>query len=150
MLQLPTIWIVWVGKKNSHCFYKVDLNDKISKKYLNVSAKKLINKKKLRYFKKFIKNHEKLDFIERIGRPSEQSSAVSFNVKGIHPHDLGTILDENNIAIRVGHHCAQPAMRRFNVVATARVSFGVYNQSNDIKKLINSLKEARKVFGYWV
>ena len=51
-------------KKNSHCFYKVDLNDKISKKYLNVSAKKLINKKKLRYFKKFIKNSENLDFID--------------------------------------------------------------------------------------
>ena len=51
-------------KKNSHCFYKVDLDDKISKKYLNVSAKKLINKKKLRYFKKFIKNHENLDFID--------------------------------------------------------------------------------------
>ena len=98
--------------------------------------------------KELITEFEKLDFIERIGRPSEQSSAVSFNVKGIHPHDLGTILDENNIAVRVGHHCAQPAMRRFNVVATARVSFGVYNQSSDIKQLIKGLKEARKVFGY--
>ncbi|MEC8677852.1 MAG: SufS family cysteine desulfurase [Candidatus Margulisiibacteriota bacterium] len=106
------------------------------KKYENDLVEELINE------------FDSLDFIERIGRPSEQSSAVSFNVTGIHPHDLGTILDENNIAVRVGHHCAQPAMRRFNVVATARVSFGVYNESNDIKQLIKGLKEARKVFGY--
>ena len=113
----------------------------------NIGRESIKNYEK-KLVKELITEFEKLDFIERIGRPSDQSSAVSFNVKGIHPHDLGTILDENNIAIRVGHHCAQPAMRRFNVVATARVSFGVYNQSNDIKKLINSLKEARKVFGY--
>ncbi|MGA0241738.1 MAG: aminotransferase class V-fold PLP-dependent enzyme [Candidatus Marinamargulisbacteria bacterium] len=89
-----------------------------------------------------------LDFIELIGNPAHRSSAISFNVTGIHPHDLGTILDTDHVAIRVGHHCAQPAMRRFNVPATARASFGVYNELSDVSALVTSLKKAREVFGY--
>ena len=91
---------------------------------------------------------KELPYVELIGDPTDRSSAISFNIAGIHPHDLGTILDTENIAIRVGHHCAQPTMKRFNVPATARVSFGVYNVESDIDALIKALKKAREVFGY--
>ena len=95
-----------------------------------------------------LKRFKELGFIQLIGDPEKRSSAISFNVDGIHPHDLGTILDTDNIAIRVGHHCAQPTMARFNVPATARVSFGIYNNESDIDALIKSLHKAREVFGF--
>lgn len=88
-----------------------------------------------------------IDWVSVLGKAKHRSSTISFNVDGIHPHDLGTILDSDNIAVRVGHHCAQPTMTRFNVPATARVSFGVYNQHSDIDRLVQSLYHAREVFG---
>ncbi len=91
---------------------------------------------------------KKIDWIEILGDAPDRSSTISFNVTGIHPHDLGTILDNDNVAVRVGHHCAQPAMTRFNVPATARISFGVYNTESDIDKCIKSLHNAREVFGF--
>jgi len=81
-----------------------------------------------------------------IGTAREKSGVVSFVVEGIHPHDLGTVLDHEGVALRAGHHCAQPLMERFSVSATARVSFGVYNVSEDIDVLVAGLHKARKVF----
>ena len=81
------------------------------------------------------------------GQSKDRSSAISFNIDGIHPHDLGTILDTENIAIRVGHHCSQPTMKRFNVAATARASFGVYNKEDDINQLMKGIHKAKDVFG---
>ncbi|MEK9727268.1 MAG: SufS family cysteine desulfurase [Candidatus Margulisiibacteriota bacterium] len=95
-----------------------------------------------------LKEMEKIDWISIIGSAQKRSSTISFNIDGIHPHDLGTILDTENIAIRVGHHCAQPTMKRFNVPATARVSFGIYNNENEIDLFIKSLHTAREVFGF--
>jgi cysteine desulfurase/selenocysteine lyase len=66
----------------------------------------------------------------------------------IHPHDLATILDTRGIAIRAGHHCAQPLMRRLGVVATARASFGVYNDRDDVDALVDGLAAARTYFGF--
>ncbi len=91
---------------------------------------------------------KKIPWIKILGEAEERSSTISFNVDGIHPHDLGTILDTDNVAVRVGHHCAQPTMTRFNVPATARISFGVYNTASDISKCIKSLHNAREVFGF--
>lgn len=91
---------------------------------------------------------KKIDWIEILGDAPDRSSTISFNVTGIHPHDLGTILDNDNVAVRVGHHCAQPAMTRFNVPATARISFGCYNIETDIEQCIRSLHNAREVFGF--
>ena len=91
---------------------------------------------------------KKIDWIEILGDAPDRSSTISFNVTGIHPHDLGTILDNDNVAVRVGHHCAQPAMTRFNVPATARISFGCYNIETDIDQCIRSLHNAREVFGF--
>jgi cysteine desulfurase / selenocysteine lyase len=79
--------------------------------------------------------------------PEDRSGVVSFTVGGIHPHDLATILDENGVCIRAGHHCAQPLMRRLDVPATARASFYVYNDEADVDALVAGVERAREVFG---
>jgi cysteine desulfurase/selenocysteine lyase len=81
-----------------------------------------------------------------LGTAVRKAGLVSFVLGDIHPHDIGTILDQEGIAIRSGHHCAQPVMRRFKVPATARASFGLYNQSEDIDALVLALQKVRKVF----
>ncbi len=78
---------------------------------------------------------------------AERSGVVSFTMDGIHPHDLATILDQAQVCVRAGHHCAQPLMRRLNVPATARASFYVYNDASDVDALCAGLEEARRVFG---
>jgi len=79
--------------------------------------------------------------------PADRSGVVSFTVGEIHPHDLATILDEDGVCIRAGHHCAQPLMRRLNVPATARASFYVYNTEADVDALVRGVERARAVFG---
>ena len=81
-----------------------------------------------------------------IGNPENRLGIVSFLVKGAHPHDVALLLDNRGISIRAGHHCAQPAMRHFNVDTTLRVSFGVYNNEDDIDNFIINLKEIIKYF----
>jgi len=72
---------------------------------------------------------------------------VSFEVDGIHPHDLATIFDESNVAIRAGHHCAQPLMDRLGVAATARAALGIYNDESDVDALVRAVKAAQGLFG---
>jgi cysteine desulfurase/selenocysteine lyase len=79
--------------------------------------------------------------------PEESAGIVSFALDGIHPHDLGTILDEEAVAIRAGHHCAQPLMERLGVSATARASFGLYNDADDVAALLRGIERARRIFG---
>ena len=76
----------------------------------------------------------------------ERSGVLSFTVGDIHPHDLATVLDERGICIRAGHHCAQPLMRRLGVAATARASFYVYNDENDVELLVSAIESAKRVF----
>jgi len=78
--------------------------------------------------------------------PSERGGVISFNLAGIHPHDLASILDEEGIAIRAGHHCAMPLMEKLDVSATARVSFYIYNSKSDVDLLIKGLRKAKQVF----
>jgi cysteine desulfurase / selenocysteine lyase len=78
----------------------------------------------------------------------ERSGVISFALADIHPHDLATILDGSGVAIRAGHHCTQPLMRRLGVPATARLSIGLYNDRADIDRLIDALGHARQLFGY--
>ena len=89
-----------------------------------------------------------LPFIQLFGPrdPADRCGLVSFIDTDIHPHDLGTVVDQHGIAIRAGHHCAKPLMHRLGVVATARASFYIYNDREDVDKLVGSLLEARKVF----
>ncbi len=81
-----------------------------------------------------------------IGIASEKASVVSFVLKGIHPHDIGTILDREGIAIRAGHHCAMPVMQRFGVAATARASLAFYNTRAEIDALVNGVGKVKEVF----
>jgi cysteine desulfurase/selenocysteine lyase len=76
----------------------------------------------------------------------KRSGVISFNLSGIHPHDLATILDEEGIAIRAGHHCAMPLMTKLGVAATARASFYIYNSESDIDALVEGLYKARRIF----
>jgi len=84
--------------------------------------------------------------IEIYGPVPDRGGVVAFNVKGAHPHDVATILDEDGIAIRAGHHCAQPLMRWLDVPATNRASFYLYNTEEEIESLIGALKKVREIF----
>jgi cysteine desulfurase / selenocysteine lyase len=81
-----------------------------------------------------------------IGTAKEKAAVVSFVIEGIHPHDIGTILDQEGIAIRTGHHCSQPIMERFGIPATARASFAVYNTRQEVDALIRGIGKVREVF----
>jgi len=81
-----------------------------------------------------------------VGTAAEKAGVLSFVMEGIHPHDIGTILDQQGIAIRTGHHCAQPVMQRFGIPATARASFALYNTREEIDALVSGLRKVREVF----
>ena len=81
-----------------------------------------------------------------IGTAPDKASVISFTLQGVHPHDLGTILDAEGVAVRTGHHCAMPVMEFFDVPATARASFGCYSRESDIDALVAALYKAREVF----
>jgi cysteine desulfurase/selenocysteine lyase len=83
----------------------------------------------------------------RVFGPEDSAGIVSFAVEGVHPHDVGTILDEEQVAIRAGHHCAQPLMAHLGVPATARASFGVYNGEQDVAALVRGLERVTRIFG---
>jgi cysteine desulfurase/selenocysteine lyase len=82
-----------------------------------------------------------------IGTAKEKTSVLSFVLENIHPHDIGTFLDFEGVAIRTGHHCTQPLMKRFNIPATSRASFGMYNTKEEVDVLVNGLKKIIEVFG---
>jgi cysteine desulfurase/selenocysteine lyase len=79
--------------------------------------------------------------------PEDSAGIVSFAMAGVHPHDIGTILDECHVAIRAGHHCAQPLMTTLGVEATARASFGVYNGAQDVAALVAGMERVTRIFG---
>ncbi len=83
----------------------------------------------------------------RLFGPDESAGIVSFALEGVHPHDLGTILDEEHVAIRAGHHCAQPLMDALGVPATARASFGLYSDESDIAALMRGIERTLRIFG---
>jgi cysteine desulfurase/selenocysteine lyase len=82
-----------------------------------------------------------------IGNAPDKAAVISFTLEGVHPHDLGTILDSEGVAVRTGHHCAMPVMEFFDVPATARASFACYSRESDIDALVRALGKAREVFG---
>ncbi len=87
-----------------------------------------------------------IDGLKIIGTAKEKASVISFVIDGIHPYDIGTIIDTDGIAIRTGHHCTQPIMKRFNVPATARASFSFYNTKEEVDKLILGIQKVKKMF----
>ena len=81
-----------------------------------------------------------------IGTPRHRAGVVSFAIEGVHPHDAGTILDREGVAIRAGHHCSQPLMDFYGVPATNRASFGVYNTRDDADRLVAGIHKVKEVF----
>jgi cysteine desulfurase/selenocysteine lyase len=81
-----------------------------------------------------------------VGTPRERAGAISFLLGDVHPHDVATIIDRHGVAVRAGHHCAQPVMKRYGVAATVRASFGVYSAREDVDALVRALRAAREVF----
>jgi cysteine desulfurase/selenocysteine lyase len=88
-----------------------------------------------------------IEGLRLVGTPRERAGLVSFVMSGIHPHDIGTIVDREGVAIRTGHHCAQPVMDRYGVPATARASFAFYNTASDVDALVAAIERVRRVMG---
>jgi len=88
----------------------------------------------------------KVPGIRVVGNAREKAAVLSFVMEGVHPHDIGTILDQEGIAVRTGHHCAQPIMQRFGIPATVRASFGLYNTRSEVDALMAGIEKVREVF----
>jgi cysteine desulfurase/selenocysteine lyase len=88
----------------------------------------------------------KISSLRVIGQPHHRAGVISFALGEVHPHDIGTILDQDGICVRAGHHCAQPTMDRFGVSATARASFGIYNDRDDVDALVAGLRKVQEMF----
>jgi cysteine desulfurase/selenocysteine lyase len=89
----------------------------------------------------------KLRGVRLVGTAAAKAAVVSFTMDGVHPHDIGTILDSEGVAIRTGHHCAMPIIEKFGLAATARASFGCYNNATDVERLVAALAKVREMFG---
>jgi cysteine desulfurase/selenocysteine lyase len=81
-----------------------------------------------------------------VGTASEKAGILSFTMEGVHPHDIGTILDHHGVAIRAGHHCAMPLMQRYGISGTARASFALYNTRGNVDALVAGLRKVREMF----
>lgn len=94
----------------------------------------------------------KLDFLELYITPhlENHSSVISFNIKGVHPHDVASILDSNGVCVRSGNHCAQPLLRYLGMDSTCRASFSIYNTKEDVDNLVEALKKAYKMFEKYI
>ena len=106
-----------------------------------------IRKHEQKILKTFTEKLEEVKGLRIIGNSISKSGVISFIFGDSHPHDIATILDQKGIAIRAGHHCAQPLMKHFNVTSTARASIGVYTQENEVDDLINGLSTVKKLLG---
>lgn len=81
---------------------------------------------------------------------NSQAGVISFNVNGVHPHDVASVLDSENVCIRSGNHCAQPLLRFMGLESTCRVSFYIYNTKEDVDRLIDALYKTKKLFAKWI
>ena len=86
-----------------------------------------------------------IEGLKIIGTAKEKTSVISFNIEGIHPYDIGTIIDKNGIAVRTGHHCAQPVMNFFRIAGTIRASFSFYNTTEEVDAMIEAIQKAKKM-----
>ena len=93
---------------------------------------------------------QKLAFVTIYGFSNKQAGVISFNVNGVHPHDVASVLDSENVCIRSGNHCAQPLLRYMGLESTCRVSFYIYNTKEDVDKLIDALYKTKKLFAKWI
>ena len=87
----------------------------------------------------------KIEGVKIYGTAKQKTGIISFNIDGIHPYDIGVIVDKLGVAIRTGHHCTQPIMERYNIPGTARISFAIYNTKEEIDICIAAIKQAKKM-----
>lgn len=84
--------------------------------------------------------------VRLVGTAANKSAIVSFVMDGVHPHDIGTVLDQHGVAVRAGHHCCMPLMKRMGVPATVRASFALYNRAEDVQALVEAMRVAQRMF----
>jgi len=89
----------------------------------------------------------RLNWLKIHGAAKGKGAIVTFSIEGLHPHDISTLIDRSGVAVRAGHHCAQPVMRRLNVPATARASFAFYNTREEVDQLVLAIETVIEVFG---
>lgn len=119
----------------------------VALEYVNAIGRENIRTYELDLLKYTSSRLQEFPEVRLIGTAPEKASVVSFVIEGIHPHDIGTIVDQQGVAIRTGHHCAQPLMMRLKVPATARASLALYNTREDIDSLAVAIHEVLEVFG---
>ena len=90
---------------------------------------------------------ESISGLRIIGKAKNKAGVISFVLDKVHPHDIGTILNDEGVAIRTGHHCAQPVMEHFKIPATARASFYLYNNKEEVDQLVKAVDSVKKIFG---
>ncbi len=120
--------------------------------YIESIGYETINKVEQEVTEYAVNELSKLNFIEMYVTPNKQnhSSVVSFNVRGVHPHDVASILDVNGVCIRSGNHCAQPLLRYMGMDSTCRASFSIYNTKEDVNKLVDALNKTYKMFEKYI
>ncbi|HCD52770.1 MAG TPA: cysteine desulfurase CsdA [Balneolaceae bacterium] len=119
----------------------------VSIDYLNTIGMEIIEQREQELLQYATKKLEAVDGLQIIGTSSKKASVISFLLDGIHPTDAGTILDKEGIAVRTGHHCAQPLMDRFNIPGTLRASISFYNNEDDIDRLVKGIEYTKEFFG---
>ena len=115
--------------------------------YLDELGKENISRHELELLTYATKAVSSIPGIRVIGTAREKTGVLSFVMDDIHPHDIGTVLDQEGIAVRTGHHCAQPVMKRFGVEATVRASFGLYNTKQEVDALVRGIHTVQEVLG---
>ena len=93
-----------------------------------------------------VKRLKEIDGLSILAEGAERISIISFVIEGVHPHDIASILDSQNIAVRAGHHCTMPLMKHLGINGTTRISFGIYNDEEDVDRLIEGLKKIKELF----
>jgi cysteine desulfurase / selenocysteine lyase len=114
--------------------------------YLSVIGMDIIAMHELELLDSATEQMKHMPGVRIIGTAAEKAAVLSFAVDGVHPHDVGTLLNQQGVAVRTGHHCAQPVMQRFRVPATSRASFAFYNNMAEVDALIAGIRAAQKVF----
>jgi len=115
--------------------------------YLNGLGMEQIERHEAEVLEYATKSVEAIPGVRVVGTAREKAGVLSFVMEDIHPHDIGTILDSEGIAVRTGHHCAQPVMQRFGIPATARASFGLYNTREEVDALVKGIRKVQEVLG---
>jgi cysteine desulfurase/selenocysteine lyase len=116
--------------------------------YLNAIGMSAVAEHEYELTKKLIDGLKEISSVNMSGplEMQDRGGVVSFTIDGVHPHDVGQVLDQYGIAVRTGHHCAWPLMKKLNLVGTTRASFHIYNDEQDVIDLINAIKKVKEYF----